>query len=36
MSKYNAKTRTVNRATYKATININILSAAPLTAGPDP
>jgi hypothetical protein len=36
MSKYNAKTRTINRATYQATINISILSAPTLTASPGP
>jgi hypothetical protein len=36
MSKYNAKTRTINRATHPATITINILSASASTAGPDP
>jgi hypothetical protein len=36
MSKYNAKTRTINRATYKATISIDILAVSTLTAGPEP
>ena len=36
MSKYNAKTRTINRATYKATINIKILTGPPVTTGPEP
>lgn len=36
MSKYNAKSRTINRTTYKATININILTRTALTTRPDP
>jgi hypothetical protein len=36
MSKYNAKTRTIDRATRPATITINILSAPTSTAGPEP
>jgi Insertion element 4 transposase N-terminal/Transposase DDE domain len=36
MSKYNAKTRTINRATYPATININILRVSASTPGPEP
>lgn len=36
MSKYNAKTRTINRETYKATISIDILAAPTLTTGPEP
>jgi hypothetical protein len=36
MSKYNAKTRTINRTTYKATITIDVLGAAGLTSSRDP
>ena len=36
MSKYNAKTRTINRATHKATITIKILTGTPVTDGPEP
>jgi len=36
MSKYNAKTRTINRATHKATITVKILNGAPVTPGPAP
>jgi hypothetical protein len=36
MSKYNAKTRTINRTTYKATITIDVLGAADLTSSRDP
>lgn len=36
MSKYNAKTRTINRATHPATITINILSVPTSTTGPEP
>jgi hypothetical protein len=36
ISKYNAKTRTINRATYPATVTINILSVSTSTAGPAP
>jgi hypothetical protein len=36
MSKYNAKTRTIDRATHPATITINILSAPTSTTGPEP
>ena len=36
MSKYNAKTRTINRATHPAALTINILSVSASTAAPAP
>jgi hypothetical protein len=36
MSKYNAKTRTINRATHPAAITITILGVPTSTAGPSP
>jgi hypothetical protein len=36
ISKYNARGPNVSRATYKATININILAGPALTTSPEP
>lgn len=36
ISKYNARGPNINRATYKATLNINILTRPALTTGPEP
>jgi len=36
ISKYNARGPNIDRATYKATLNINILAGPALTTGPEP
>jgi hypothetical protein len=36
ISKYNARGPTISRATYKATLNIDILAGPALTTGPEP